>query len=469
MSKNMLKVARILVILVVFISFFLAPLLLAQSSDEMILPQIKSKVLKNGMKIMVIEQHDLPIVAFRLVFKTGTAYDPKEKSGLANLTAGLLTKGTGSKTAPQIAEEIDFIGGNLGAGADLDATFATCRVMSKYFNTGLDLLSDIVLNPTFTDDEVKRLKRQTLAAIIQKKDDPNTVVEEKFKYFLFGDHPYANPKIGKQESVSSITSEDVIGFHKTYYVPNNAILAVVGDVKTDEVIRKVEAKFNRWQQRPLPVVRFASPPEIKGYEILLVDKSDLTQAYIDFGHLGLDRKNPDEFQCRVMNYILGGGGFASRLIGKVRAEKGLTYGVSSYFSLNREPGPFEISLSTQVDSASAAIQACLEELKRIREDEVTEKELTETKNFYTGYYPLRLETPEQVATEVLNTEIYGTGLDYIKNYRKNVKAVTLADVLRAAKQHLDPVNLKFVVVANAEKARPGLEKLGKVTVISFTE
>ena len=446
-----------------------APSFSAQTTDEIALPKIESKVLDNGMKVMVIERHDLPIVAFRLILKTGAAYDPKEKAGLGNLTAGLLTKGTSSRTAPQIAGEIDFVGGGLGAGAGLDVTYVTCRVMSKYFDTGLDLLSDIVLNPTFTEDEVKRLRRQTLAGIIQKKDDPNTVLEEKFDYFLFVDHPYAQASSGDEKTVAAITREDIVDFHKTYYVPNNVILAVVGDVKAGEVLQKVEAKFKNWQSKPLPDVKFASPPKIKGYQMLLVDKPDLTQAYIKLGHLGLAKKDPDEFPCKEMNYILGGGGFASRLVAKVRVEKGLTYGVDSQFDLNRDPGAFAVTMSTQTDSALAAIAAILDELKRIREAEVTPKELNDTKSFYTGYYPLRFETAEQVATQVLDTEIYGTGLDYIKNYRKNIKQVTPAEVLQAARKHIDPDNLKIVVVGNAEKLKAGLEKIGPVKVVSFRE
>ena len=380
-----------------------------------------------------------------------------------------MRKGTSSRTAPQIAEEIDFVGGSLGAGAGLDATYATCRVMSKYFDTGLDLLSDIVLNPTFTEDEIERLRRQTIAGIMQKKDDPNTIVDEKFDHFLFGEHPYARPTSGDMQTVSSITRDDLIDFHKTYYVPNNVVLAIVGDVKAKKVMKKVEAKFKNWKEKPLPEMEFASPPKIEGYQILLVDKPDLTQAYIKLGHLGLAKKHADEFPTKVMNYILGGGGFASRLMGKVRTEKGLVYFVYSRFVLNRDPGAFWVSLSTQADSALVAIEACLEELKGIGEAEVAEKELSDTKNFYTGYFPLQLETPEQVATQVLNTEIYGTGLDYIKNYRKNIKAVDMADVLKVAKQYIDSDNLKFVVVANAEKVKEGLEKLGTVKVISFTD
>jgi zinc protease len=470
MYKKMFKTALALVILAFCFSYLASiSLLSAETSDEIKLPQIQTKVLENGMKVMVIEQHGLPVVAFRLVLRTGAAYDPEGKAGLANLTAGLLTKGTTTRTAPQIAQEIDFVGGNLGAGVDLDATYATCRVMSKYFDTGLDLLSDIVLNPTFSEDEVKRLKRQTLAGIIQKKDDPNTIMEEKFNQFLFGDHPYARPVNGDDKSVTSITRDGIVEFHKTFYAPNNVVLAVVGDVKAEDVMKKVEAKFGNWQRKSLPEVKFASPPEVKGYQILLVDKPDLTQAYIMLGHLGLAKEHPDEFPARVMNYILGGGGFASRLAGEVRVKKGLAYGVGSQFNLNRDPGAFEVSLSTQVDSALVAIQACLGELKKIRETEISGKELDETKSFYTGYYPLRFETPEQVATQVLDTEIYGTGLDYIKNYRKNIKQVTIAEVLTAAKQHIHPDDLKMVVVANAEKVKAGLEKLGTVKVISFTE
>ncbi len=467
MKKKSFKMVLLNIIVISFLLFLTASNFTTAFAQEIKLPEIKKETLDNGLKVIVIEHHELPVVAFRLVLKSGSAYDPPTKAGLANLTAGLLRKGTQTKDATQIAEEIDFVGGTVGAGANWDATFATCRVLTKYFDTGLDLLADIILNPTFKDDEIDRLRKQVLAGIMQKKDDPETVAEEKFRKFMFGEHPYGQPLEGTEESIYGITREDIVNFHKTYYVPNNAILAVVGDIETDDVLEKVESKFGSWEMLEFFAPHFSQPPQIKGYQILLVDKPDLTQSYVNIGHFGIERKSPDYFPVRVMNYILGGGGFASRLMDEVRAKRGLTYGIYSDFDSYRLKGAFEVGTFTRIDSTLGAIQAILEQIARIRSEKVSEKELSDTKSFYNGYYPLRFETPEQIATQILDVEIYDLGDDYIKNYRKNMSAVTADDVLRVAKKYLDPDNIKFVVVSKADEIKTGLESLGEVEVTSF--
>jgi zinc protease len=467
MRKKSLKMVLLSTIIITFLLFLTPSNFTNVSSQEIKLPEIRKETLDNGLKVIVIEHHELPVVAFRLVLKSGSAFDPPNKAGLANLTAGLLRKGTKTKDATQIAEEIDFVGGTLGAGADWDATFATCRVLNKYFDTGLELLADIILNPTFQDDEIERLRKQIVAGIMQQKDDPGSVAEENFRKFVFGEHPYGQPLEGTEESVSGITREDIVDFHKTYYVPNNAILAVVGDINTENVLKKVKSKFSSWERKEFVPPDFVPPPPIKGRQILLVDKPDLTQSYINIGNFGIERKSPDYFSVRVMNYILGGGGFASRLVDEVRAKRGLTYGIHSDFDRCRLKGAFEVSTFTRIDSTLGAIQAILEQIERMRTEKVSEKELSETKSFYTGYFPLQFETPEQIATQILEVELYDLGEDYIENFRMNINAVTADDVLRAAQQYLNPDDIKLVVVSKAEELEAGLKSLGQVEVTSF--
>jgi zinc protease len=454
-------------ILLSFIVYIFGGVLAVANAQEIKLPPIKKTMLDNGLKVIVIEQHELPVVAFRLILKSGSACDPAGKAGLADLTAGLLRKGTKTRTATQVAEEIDFVGGSLNAGADQDATFASCRVLSKYFDTGLGLLSDIMLNPTFSQDEIDRLQKQTLASIQQQKDDPGSVAGEKFREFVFGENPYGLPTEGTEESVPTLTRDDIVNFHKEYYVPSNAVLAVVGDVKNADVIKKVKAKFASWSGTPVTFPTLAEPPAIKGYQILLVDKPDLTQTYIELGHLGIDRKNPDIFAVRVMNYILGGGGFASRLMDEVRAKRGLTYGIYSNYDYLKWQGAFNITSFTRNDSTAAAITATIDQLKKIRSEGVTDKELADTKSFYTGYFPLQFETPEQIATQILTVELYDLGEEYLTNYTQRINAVTKEDVQRVAQKYIDPDNLKIVVVSKAETAKPLLEPLGTVEVTSF--
>jgi len=467
MKLKKAKSVWINLILLSFIVFILWGGLATASAQEIKLPPIKKTMLDNGLKVIVIEQHELPIVAFRLILKSGSACDPSGKAGLADLTAGLLRKGTKTRSATQVSEEIDFVGGSLDAGSDRDATYASCRVLTKHFDTGLGLLADVMLNPTFKEDEVERLRKQTLASIQQKKDDPGNVAGEKFRQFVFGDNPYGLPTEGTEESIITLTRDDIVNFHKKYYVPSNAVLAVVGDVKNADVLKKVKAKFSQWSGTPVTLPTLVEPPAIKGYQILLVDKPDLTQTYIELGHLGIDRKNPDIFAVRVMNYILGGGGFASRLMDAVRAKRGLTYDISSTFDYLKWRGAFDVSTFTQNDSTSAAITAIIEQLKKIRSEGVTDKELEDTKSFYSGYFPLQFETPEQIATQILTVELYDLGEDYITNYTKYINAVTQADIQRVAQKYIDPDNLKMVVVSKADQVKPSLEPLGTVEVTSF--
>ncbi|KPK99623.1 MAG: hypothetical protein AMJ91_07100 [candidate division Zixibacteria bacterium SM23_73_3] len=465
-TKN-LRSKLVCLFILSFLFLLVSGSLVTATAQEIKLPPIKKTTLDNGLKLIVIEHHELPVVAFRLILKSGSTCDPQGKAGLANLTAGLLRKGTKTRSATQIAEEIDFVGGSVGAGSGLDATYATCQVLAKHFDVGLDLLSDIILNPVFKEDEIDRLRKQTLAGIKQQKDNPGSVAEEKFRKFVFGDHPYGQPSEGTEESITNILRDDIVGFHKGYYVPNNAILAVVGDVKSKEVIKKVKAKFLQWGGVEITLPSVVEPPPIKGHQILLVDKPDLTQTYIRVGHLGIQRKNPDYFPVKVMNYILGGGGFASRLMDEVRSKRGLTYGIHCSFDDNKLKGAYEVSTFTQNDSTIAAINAIIEQIKKIRAEGVTDKELEDTKSFYTGYFPLQFETPQQIATQVLDVELYELGEDYIKSYRDNIKGVTKEEVLRVAQKYLDPDNLKLVVVSKAEDVKSSLEPLGSMEVTSF--
>jgi zinc protease len=456
--------------LILVLTFWLSQSVLAQStSDEIKLPPIYKETLDNGLPVMIIEHHELPIVAFRLVTKSGGMDDPAGKAGLANFVADLLRQGTKTRSATQISEEIDFIGGSLGAGADYDYLNVNCQVLKKHLEKGLDLLAEVVLNPVFAEEEIERLRSKRIGEIKQAWDDPETVADLKFREFLYGNSPLAFSLDGSEESVKGITRQDIVNFHQTHFIPNNSILAIVGDVTKSEVLTKVKQKFGSWKKQSLPVRDFAQPEPVKGVQVLLVDKPDLTQTYINFGHLGIQRNHPDYFPVLVMNYILGGGGFSSRLMQEIRANRGLTYGISCYFDMYKQGGSYSVGTFTRNDSTLAAIQASLEEIKRIRKEKVSKKELEDAKNFYLGYFPSRFETPQQIATQVLNVEIYGLGDDYLKNYRKNVRNITVDDIQRVAQKYLDPENLKFVVVSNASDVKVKLESLGNVKTVAYAE
>jgi zinc protease len=432
--------------------------------DPVKLPPIKEKVLENGLKVIVVEHHELPIVSLRLVCKAGSQYDPPGKAGVTNFMTGLLKKGTESRSATDIADKIDYIGGKLGAGSGWSATYVTCTVLTKHLETGLDLMQDIALHPAFSDDEIERLRQQTLSSIKNSKDQPASLASEAFNAWLYGNHPYAFPTEGTEETVTGITRDDILEQYHRIFIPNNAVLFIVGDIKPKQAFKIAEKAFGDWNQGEIPQVEFPEVKNPEGYRIRLINKPDATQARIRIGHLGIARENEDYFPIVVMNYVLGGGGFSSRLMKVVRSEKGLTYGIRSTFNARLQPGPFTISTFTKNETTLEAIEETIAQLKKYQEEGPTDKELEEAKSYLTGSYPLNFETPGNIAGQLQAIEIYNLGSDYIEKYRSRVNAVTKEEVRKAARKYLHPDDLLIVVVSNADEVKEDLEKLAPVEV-----
>ncbi|TFH58003.1 MAG: insulinase family protein, partial [Candidatus Zixiibacteriota bacterium] len=334
---------------------------------------------------------------------------------------------------------------------------------------GLDLLSDIVLNPAFAPAEIERLRKQTIGALMQSKDNPNSIVGEQYKKYLFGDHPYGKPESGTIESVSSLTRDDIVGFWQKNYIPNNSVLFVVGDVKPEDVFPKIEASLGAWKQGTPPDMKFAAAMPGSGIKVVLINKPDATQSSIKIGNLGIDRYNPDIFNCRVMNYILGGGGFVSRMMTEIRQKRGLTYDINSQFSYNRFPGEFTVTTFTRNDSTARAISGIMEQLNKIRETDVAPQELKETISFYNGIFPRQFETPNQVANQLSTVELYGLGNDYLAGYLDRIAKVTATDIRGAAQKYIDPKNLLIVVVSKADDVRESLKQFGPITEIELSD
>jgi zinc protease len=441
---------------------------LGQAGD-LKLPKVNEKTLKNGLDVYIIEQTEVPVVSIRLVIPGGSCYENEEIAGLANLTSGLLRKGTKSRTANEVSEEIDFIGGSLGAGASTDAINATCTVLSKHLDKGLELLADIVVNPVFDDEEVDRLKDQIVGAIMQSKSDPGTIRSTQFAKYLFGDHPYGLPAIGTEETMLMLTSDDVKEFYNKYVIPNNAFLLVVGDVKPKDVMKLAAKYFDGWKQGTAVELNLPDPPKIEGRKVFLIDKPDATQSFIAMGHLGLSRLNPDAFSTRAMNYILGGGGFASRMMKSVRGEEGLTYGIGSSFDFKKYPGKFSVTTFTKNESTAKTMNIILDELNKIRNETVTDKELADCQSFYSGYLPLQFETASQIASWMETIFLYDLGTDYYANYIKTINNTTPETAQQMAQKYIDTENMLIVVVGKAEDVKTQLEEFGEVTVIPLIE
>lgn len=409
-------------------------------------------VMPNGLTVLVQEQHSLPIVQIHTLIKAGAAHDPADKAGLANLVAGLLDEGTTSRSANQIAEQIEFVGGALHAKAGEDFTTASARVLKKDMELGFDLLADILLHPAFADHELERVRSQIMGEMQSEKDDPGQVAGKAFKQIVFPSHPYRWPVTGTEDTLPKIKRADVVQFYAREYVPNQAIVTIVGDITVDQARAQIAKRFGAWKRGENGARVSATSHQLEKSVVKLIEK-DLTQATILMGHVGISRTNPDYYAVTVMNYILGAGGFSSRLMDSIRDKQGLAYHVGSHFEANLMPGPFIVSLQTRNEAANQAITGVVTELNRIREAPVTDQELSDAKTYLIGSFPLRVDTISKQAEVLALVELYGLGLDYFSRYPKLIDQVTKDDVLRVARQYLHPSRYALVVVANQSKAK----------------
>jgi zinc protease len=413
--------------------------------------EVKRSVLDNGLTLLIVERHNLPIVKVSMGINAGSLHEPEEKAGLASLTAGLLTEGTANRSAKQISEEIEFVGGSVGAGGGDDYVTASLSILKKDIDLGFDLLSDILLNPVFPEDEIEKKKERIKGGLKSREDDPGFVASRDFKKEVFGSHPYGRLVSGTEETLDRITRQDLVEFHSDYYAPNNAIMAVVGDVTAAEVEKLIKQYFSQWRGKKIAPLSLPDVREAKGRKTITVDK-DLSQANIILGHVGVSRDDPDYYSVSVMNYILGGGGFASRLMKNIRDDKGLVYSIHSYFAANRYGGRFQVGLQTKNESANTAIEEVLKEINIIRTTPVSENELSDAQSFLTGSFPMRIENSSRIAGFLVAVEVFGLGTDYIDDYPSYINSITREDILRVAKKYLDPENYILVVVADQEKA-----------------
>jgi zinc protease len=409
-------------------------------------------VLPNGLIVLHSENHNLPIVMVTLIVKAGQVNEPAEKAGLANLAAELLSEGTKTRTSKVISEETDFIGASLDASAGSDYTTVTLSVLKKDVNKGFDLCSDILLNPSFPAEEIDRKKDIIKGSLKQHEEEPSFLAERAFRKEIFGEHPYGRLIEGSVETINAIQRDDLINFHKYYFLPNNSILSVVGDLTQEELIVLLEKYLGGWKSEEL-LPRVAKKSEgSKARKVIKIEK-DLTQANIILGNPGIGRENPDYYAVTVMNYILGGGGFSSRLMQTVREKMGLAYDVHSFFATYKETGSFQAGVQTKNESANAAIDEILKQIEKMKKEEVSEQELSEAKAYLTGSFPRRLDTNRKISDFLASIEFYNLGLNYDRKYIEYINSVTKEDVLRVSGKYLDPENGVLVVVADQKKAQ----------------
>lgn len=425
------------------------------------LAQLFETVLPNGLKVVIVENKRLPLVNFRLAFKSGGIYDPRDIPGLTDAMAKMLNEGTATRTSKQIAEEVENIGGSLGASSSSDNTVVAASALAMYRSQILGLMADIVLRPAFPAKELGIYKDNLKEELKLQRSQPDFLAGERTAKILYGEHPYGVVST-TPAALEQITPEKLAEFHREALVPNNAVFIAVGDVNGEELLAEIKTFFGDWQKGTVKESDFPALPERSEKTLTIVHRPGSSQSNIVLGNPGVTRTDPDFFALSVMNMVLGGGA-SSRLFMNLREEKGYTYGAYSSFDARRLAGLFEATAEVRTAVAGDSLKEFFYELERIRTDIVPEDELADAKNYITGNFPLRMETQEGLTNQIVAQQIYGLPDDYLQTYRQNIEAVTAEDVRRVAQKHVQPDRVAIIMVGDApqmlEQVKPYTENI----------
>ncbi len=442
------------VLLVAFLALVLAGVGAAQTLK---IPPHEKIVLKNGLTLLVMEKHGVPIVSFSAIVKTGSAADPAGQDGLATITAGLLRKGTQKRTAQQFAGDLDFIGGSFDASADTDYTTISAEFLTKDLDRGLDLFTDAVLHASFPQAEVDKLLAQSIDGVKASKDEAEAVLGTYYAGYLYGAHPYGRPGGGDELTLKRIQRDAIVKFYATNYVPANTILAVAGEFNPSELKKKLDDAFATWPAKPAPATPIPAATAVKGKRLLLVDKADASQTYFEIGNVGVSATDPDRVAIRVVNTAFGGT-FASILNTALRIDSGYTYGAQSFFQPQKVAGPFAIASFTKNETTVPAIDLALKVLDDLHKNGLTAAQLDTAKKYMKGQFPPRIETSGQLASRIATSEFYGLDDNEINQLEARIDAVTLESARQMIEKHFPKENMVFVLIGKAAEIRPAVKK-----------
>ncbi len=416
--------------------------------------------LRNGLRVLLIERHEVPLVSISLAVRSGEDTDPAGKAGLSSLALDLLDEGTATRDAVAIARGFEDLGARYGTAADADSSRLTVTALSDTLDPALELFADVALHPAFRDADVERVRVERLGQIAQALDDPQSVGQHVLSRVIFGEkHPWGYPGEGTVRSVKSITRKDLIAWHRSWFRPSNAALLVVGDTDASKLLPILEARFGAWKEGKAPKPLRLERPRSGTRVVTLVDKPDAPQSQIWIGEVGVASAAPDVFPVRVMNNILGGS-FNSRLNGNLRTEHAYSYGVFSFYDTHREAGPFVAAGGVVSDRTADALGEFMKELRRMKSGEVTDAELADAKESLIRAIPALFASDEQTAGAYARAWAHGLPLDYYATYQQRVRAVTKAEVAQAARDRLHPDDMAIVVVGPASHIAPKIESLG---------
>lgn len=431
------------------------PPLEARSVD---FPGYELRTLDNGLQVLFVPHHEQPSVSFRMIVRAGAMQEPDGKPGVGSFVAALLNQGTTTRSASEIADTIDSAGGLLGVGSGNELTFVQGAVVKDRTDEALALMADIVRNPAFPEQEVTLQKQQALSSLQVGYDDPDYLANVAFSRLVFGAHPYGHPGQGTPESIGRITRTDLADFHATWFVPNNAVMAVVGDLSSEEAFAAVDRAFGDWQRRDVPEITVPAPPA-PSRRVVIIDRPGSAQTEIRAGHLSIERTHPDYIAFDLAIRILGGEG-ANRLFGVLRSDRGLTYGASADLNSFRSSGVVVAETDTRTAATGEALRLMVDEFARLQRERVHPAELQGAQDFMAGNFPLSIETSSAIAEQVLVRLYFGMDLAGIETLIDQVAAVTPADIQRVSRELLKPDQLTVVLVGDAATFVNQLKQMG---------
>jgi zinc protease len=425
-------------------------------------PKAGEAILTNGLHVMVLESSRVPTFSMEMVVMSGGLSDPADMRGLANATASLLREGTAKHNSKEIAEQLDTIGASIGANSGL-ASFTssvTASGLIENFDQVLDLFAEVVRTPTFPAAEVERYKSRTLSSQPLLRGQAGFLAQERLNQAIYGTHP-ASLVLPPAEAIKKITPADLVRFHAQNYLPNNAMLAIVGDVKLKDILPKLERAFGDWKSGPPTQTSIPAAPAQSASKIFLINRPGSVQTVFQIGSLAIDRSDPDYPAMAVMNRILGGGG-SSRLFLNIREDKSYAYSVGSNFNGSKYRGTFVASSPVRTEATEGALREFMNEFNRIRNEQVSPTELENAKRAIVGNFALSLENSGAILQNIITQKLYGFPADYWDTYPQKIEAVTAEDVQRVARKYIDLDHLQIVAVGDAAKAKEALAKFGTV-------
>ncbi|MCI0487270.1 MAG: insulinase family protein [Blastocatellia bacterium] len=428
------------------------------------LPRAQEAALKNGLRVILLENHKVPTFSMQVTFLSGGLSDPADHPGLANFTAALLREGTGKRTSREIAEQVDSLGATLTAGSGMSSftTNVSASGLVENLDSVLEIFADVIRNPSFPKEEVEKYKNRTVSQMQFLKSNPGFLAQDRFSRAIYGDHP-AGHVVAPVDSVKKTTPEDLAQFYSKHYLPNNAIVTIVGDVTLKEIMPKLERAFGDWKQGELPKTMIPEVPAQPKAKIHLIDRPGSVQTFLLLGDLGITRTDPDYFSLLLMDKIVGGGP-AARLFMNLREDKGYTYGAYSFFGGTKYRGTWAANSSVRTEVTDGAMKEFMYELNRIRDEKVPADELENAKRSLIGSFALSLERPQSLLQNIVIQKLYNLPSDYWDTYPQKVAAITAEEVQRAARKYVDLKHLQIVAVGDASKISKEMAAYGEMEV-----